>query len=153
MHRGPYGKYKSNVSKEVLLSTIHMCHNFAERTFPFLEFEREVLPPSSGLQSREDGGEGRPAVRRRRGVAAQHTWAHAHRCMPSLGSAVACSGPPTYGRRNAAAAANCAVGASSGTCPASCEGGSWPRRSPGLSQPRAAAVQLQPVEAAAAGAG
>ena len=43
MHRGPYGKYKSNVSEEVLLSTIHMCHNFAERTFPFLEFEREVL--------------------------------------------------------------------------------------------------------------
>ena len=43
MHRGPCGKYKSNVSEEVLLSTIHICHNLAERTFPFLEFEREVL--------------------------------------------------------------------------------------------------------------
>ena len=45
LHRGPYGKYKSNISEEVLLSTIHMCHNFAERTLPFHEFEREVLLP------------------------------------------------------------------------------------------------------------
>jgi len=43
LHRGPYGKYKSNISEEVLLSTIHMSHNFAERTFPFLEFKHEVL--------------------------------------------------------------------------------------------------------------
>ena len=42
LHRGPYGKYKSNIHEEVLLSTIHMCHNFAERTLPFHEFEREV---------------------------------------------------------------------------------------------------------------
>ena len=67
LHQGPYGKYKSNVSEEVLLSTIHMCHNFTERTFPFLEFEdkvpdanhsREVIGDSAGGGRRRLAGGG-----------------------------------------------------------------------------------------------
>ena len=77
LHRGPYGKYKSNVSEEVLLSTIHMCHNFAERTFPFLEFERKALDgiwsrgcagarrfrPEEACQRRRNGGGARAGMR------------------------------------------------------------------------------------------
>ena len=43
MHRGPCGKYKSNVSEEVLLSTIHMSLWFTVRPFPYVELLRTVL--------------------------------------------------------------------------------------------------------------
>ena len=43
MHRGPYGKYKSNVSEEVLLSTIHMSLWFTVRPFPYVELLCAVL--------------------------------------------------------------------------------------------------------------
>ena len=56
----PTEKYKSNISEEVLLSTIHMCHNFVERTLPFLEFEREVLLPFLFTESEQRLG--RPAA-------------------------------------------------------------------------------------------
>ena len=48
------------------MSTIHMSYNFAERTFPFLEFKHEVLhagkTEEAAGESPVPAGEGFPAV-------------------------------------------------------------------------------------------
>ena len=69
---GPYRKHKLDFCESILMSTIPMSHNFAERSFPIPLFEPAVLRLRQHAGSREDGGEGRPAARRPLGVAAHH---------------------------------------------------------------------------------
>ena len=61
LHWGPCIKHKINISEPVLMSTIHMSHNFAERSFPFPLFEPAVLRLLQHAESKEDDVEGQPA--------------------------------------------------------------------------------------------
>ena len=59
MHRGPCGKHKLNSSEKVLVSTIHVSHNFALRSFPFSLLLRKLFHlPSLDGRAGEAGRDG-----------------------------------------------------------------------------------------------
>ena len=85
------------------MSTIHMSLWSIVRSFPFLEFEREVLHLLPEQRAADDVEEGWPAAHRRRGAAAKHVWVRTRRYRAIARPVATCSGPTTHERAAVAA--------------------------------------------------